>query len=152
MKKSLSEIRTSKPFYPFDLIIYCILAVIVAGVFFIVFLTEKTGGEKGFKIIYDDKVAAEYYYKDGNLIIRDGFSAYFYESADGIYFYPDGELHDDYNLIAVDRENKTVTIKETTCAGRDCAAMVITADGGFIYCAPHKLKIIPAGLNDPVSG
>lgn len=152
IKKDFSELKKSKPFYLFDLIIYGLVAVIVSAVFLFVFFLKNDSAAQGFYVTYKNEVAAEYRFDQGILKIKDGFIQYFSEKDDGFYFYPDANDKKDYNLIIVDKENKTVYIKEATCAGRDCTAQKVTAQGGFIYCAPHNLKIIPMGLNDPVSG
>ena len=152
MKKSLTEIRNSKPFYPFDLIIYCALALTVAVTLFAVFFTGKTYGNQGVYILFDNESAAEYRFLDGKFTVKSGFESHFSVEDCGIYFYPDENSREQYNIIILDGENKTVYISEATCAGHDCEKQKITENGGFIYCAPHKLKIVPIKISDPVSG
>lgn len=152
MEKRLSEIRNSKPFYPFDLIVYCALALAVTAMLFAVFFTGGKSENTGVYIMYDNETAAEYRFSDGKFTVKSGFNGHFSVADDGIYFYPDGNSHEHYNLIVLDGENKTVYVKEATCAGHDCTKQKITASGGFIYCAPHKLKIVPIKMSDPVSG
>ena len=151
-KKSVTEIRNSKPFYPFDLIIYCALIFAVIGTLFIVFFAGKTAENQGVYIILDNSTIAEYRFGGDKFTVLDGYENYFSAKDDGIYFYPDGNSHERYNLIIIDGENETVYIKDATCAGHDCERQKITENGGFIYCAPHKLKIVPMKLSDPVSG
>lgn len=152
MKRSLTEIRNSKPFYPFDLIIYCALALTVAIALFAVFFSNNSAENSGVYILFDNETAAEYRFSEGKFTIKSGFESHFSVEDCGIYFYPDENSHEHYNLIILDGENKTVYIKEATCAGHDCEKQKITENGGFIYCAPHKLKIIPIKISDPVSG
>lgn len=152
MKKSLTEIKNSKPFYPFDLIIYCVLALIVAVTVFAVFFTGKNVENQGVYILFDNETAAEYRFKNDKFTVNDGFENHFSIADNGIYFYPDENSREHYNLIITDGENKTVYIAEATCAGHDCEKQKITENGGVIICAPHKLKIIPIKLSDPVSG
>lgn len=152
MKKSLTEIRNSKPFYPFDLIIYCALTLTVAIAVLAVFFVGKTAENLGVYILLDNETVAEYRFSDNKFTIKSGFESHFSVEDCGIYFYPDGNSGEDYNLIILDGENKTVYIKEATCAGHDCEKQKITENGGFIYCAPHKLKIVPIKISDPVSG
>lgn len=152
MKKSLSEIKNSKPFSPFDLIIYCVLALAVVSTLFAVFFAEKTSENQGAYFLYDNTVVAEYEFKNDKFTIYRGFENLFSVTDNGIYFYPDETSHEHYNLIITDGKNKTVRITDANCAGRDCTKQKVTEKGGFIYCAPHKLKIIPIEMSDPVSG
>ena len=158
MKRDFSELKKSKPFYLFDLMIYGLSAALIIAIFAIVFFAGKGTATNGFYVMIENTVVAEYRFDDGKLKINDGYSAHFSEKENGggkeyeIYFYPDTENKNDYNLIAINVADKTVRITASTCAGHDCEKQKITADGGFIYCAPHKLKITPTGLNDPVSG
>lgn len=152
MKKRLSEIRNSKPFYPFDLIVYCALALAVTAMLFAVFFTGEKSENTGVYILFDNETVAEYRFSDGKFTVKSGFNGHFSVADDGIYFYPDENSHEHYNLIILDGENKTVYVKDATCAGHDCLSQKITESGGFIYCAPHKLKIVPIKISDPVSG
>lgn len=152
VKKNVSTIRNSKPFYPFDLIIYCALALIVTIAVSAVFFAGKTSENLGVYILFDNETAAEYRFLNDKLTINGGFESHFSVEDGEIYFYPDENSREHYNLIILDGENKTVYVKEATCAGHDCLSQKITVSGGFIYCAPHKLKIVPIKISDPVSG
>ncbi|GEM_PF-2673816 len=153
MEKNVStRIKNSKPFYFADLIIYLVVAVIVLTAFIAVSLRGGSAAATGFSVLYDNKVAAEYRFSDGKFTVKAGYETYFSVQENGVYFYPDGEDNGHYNLIVFDKDKKTAKITESTCAGHDCEAQSVSDSGGFIYCAPHKLKIIPAGLTDPVSG
>ena len=151
-KKSLSEIKKSKPFYFNDLIIYFALAVLVVLLFFAVIFKPVADNFNGFNIIYNNEIIAEYNFADDKLNINDGYSAYLSQEHGGIYFYPSGEKNGEYNFISVDSAKKTVRVTDSTCAGHDCERQFLSADGGFIYCAPHGLKITAMGLLDPVTG
>ena len=152
VKKDVLKIRNSKPFYPFDLIIYCVLALVVTTAVLTVFFTGKKSENIGVYILFDNETVAEYRFSDDKFTIKSGFENHFSVKDDGIYFYPDENSPERYNLIILDGENKTVYVKDATCAGHDCETQKITASGGFIYCAPHKLKIVPIKMSDPVSG
>ena len=152
IKKNLSELKNSNPFYPLDLIVYIILAAAISATFFIALTYRESGSSQGFYILYDNEKVAEYLYGDGVKILNDEYAAHFNVEGDKIRFYPNADNPNDYNLIAVDKENKTVSIADATCAGKDCTFQQVSEKGGFIYCAPHKLKIVRMGLSDPVSG
>lgn len=151
-KRSLMRIRNSKPFYLADLIVYlCVAAVIIAAFLAVLFSGEKSTAT-GFSVLYDNEVAAEYRFSDGRFAVKSGYEKYFSVQDSGVYFFPDGENNGNYNLIVFDKEKKTAKITASTCSGHDCETQTVSDSGGFIYCAPHKLKIIAIGLLDPVSG
>ena len=150
--KSLSEIKKSKPFYSFDLVVYVALVFLLVLLFLAVAFSTKNTDLQGFYIIYNNETAAEYYFDGNSLKVSDGYADYIAKTDDGIYFYPNGTASGEYNLIIVDDNSKTVKIAESTCAGHDCEKQKLSADGGFIYCAPHNLKITAMGFTDPVTG
>lgn len=152
MKKNLSELKNSKPFYSFDLVIYLLVALFIGAAFLFVFANKTNGDTLGFYVFYDNEIAAEYRYYEDNFNVKDGYSSHFSVDGDTIRFYPNGSDATDYNVIAIDKDKKTVNVIDATCAGKDCTFQEVSKSGGFIYCAPHKLKIVPMGLTDPVSG
>ena len=152
IKRNLSELKNSKPFHLFDLIVYLIVAAFIVAAFLFVFASKNNAASQGFYVLYDNELAAEYLYDDGEFKIKDGYDAHFFIDDDKIFFYPNADAHTDYNIIFADKASKTVKITDATCAGKDCTYQEVSKNGGFIYCAPHKLKIVPMGLNDPVSG
>ena len=151
-KRNLSELKNSKPFYLFDLILYLIVAAFTVAAFLFVFANKSKNVSQGFYVLSDNDVAAEFVYSDGEFKIKDGYSSHFSVEEDAIRFYPNIDNFDDYNVIFIDKDKKTVKIADATCVGKDCTFQEVSKDGGFIFCAPHKLKIIPMGLKDPVSG
>lgn len=152
IKRNLSELKNSKPFHLFDLIVYLTVAAFIVAAFLFVFAGKNKTASQGFYVLYDNEVAAEYMYSGGDFRIKDGYNTHFLVDGDKIRFYPNPDDHTDYNIISVDKKSKTVKIIDATCAGKDCTYQQVAENGGFIYCAPHKLKIVPMGLNDPVSG
>lgn len=152
IKRDLSELKNSKPFFLFDLIVYFTVAAIILAMFLTVFLTNRNWDHRGVYLLFDNEIAAEYNYADNKLTIKEGFSPHFEVDGDLILFYPDLNTKSEYNAISIDGKKKTVKIVNSTCAGKDCTFQEISENGGFIYCAPHRLKIVPMGLNDPVSG
>lgn len=150
--KILPKIKKSKPFYVNDLIIYSALAIFLILLFIAVIFKHETDTVHGFYVIYNNEQIAEYSFASGTLKITDGNSDYLSQKEDGIYFYPNGTASGEYNLIVADDLAKTVRVTASTCAGHDCERQKITAEGGFIYCAPHNLKITAMGFTNPVTG
>ena len=151
-RKTLPELKRSAPFYVFDLLIYLLSITLIA----LLFITGVFSGNKadavGVNFIYDNELAAEFRFSDGVFTVKDGYESYFLRNGNEICFYPNAQNKNDYNIIIINCEEKTVYIKDATCAGRDCLTQKITGGKGFIYCAPHKLKITPMGLTTPVTG
>lgn len=152
LNKSLTEIKKSKPFYFNDLILYFALAILIILFFIAAILKSESDTLRGFYIIYNNQIIAEYDFTSDKLKINGEYTDYLYQNDDGIYFYPNKDNHGEYNLIVADNKAKTVRVTASTCAGHDCERQVLSSSGGFIYCAPHNLKITAMGLTDPVSG
>lgn len=152
LKNVPMRIKNSKPFSFADLTVYLCVAAILVAAFIATGVFGAKNGTAGFTVLYDNRVAAEYRFSDGSFTVKEDYSAYFSVKENGVYFYPDKSTDGHYNLIVFDNEKRTAKITESTCAGHDCESMSVSDSGGFIYCAPHKLKIIPTGLTDPVSG
>ena len=150
--KSLPEFKKSKPFYTFDIFIYSALAVFIILLFLAALFKPVAGNFNGFYIIYNNEKIAEYSFLTNSLKIQEGYSDYIRQSDDGIYFYPNSEKTGEYNLIVANNATKAVRVTVSTCAGHDCERQVLSSSGGFIYCAPHNLKITAMGLSDPVTG
>ena len=149
--KSFKELKSSKPFYPSDIIIYCIVAVFTGVLFLAALFAPNRYAAQGFDIYYNDIPVAEYAFS-GGLTVKNGYERHFDRTDEGVYFYPNADDRSEYNLIVFDSEKKTAKIARTTCTGRECASLTVCETGGFIYCAPHKLKILPAAITDPVTG
>ena len=115
--KSLSEIKKSKPFYSFDLVVYVALVFLLVLLFLAVAFSAKNTDLQGFYVIYNNETAAEYYFDGNSLKVSDGYADYIAKTDDGIYFYPNGTAGGEYNLIIVDDIAKTVKITESTCTG-----------------------------------
>ena len=131
---------------------YLFLITLIALLFIAgVFIGNQTDAD-GFYILYDNVKVAEYRFSDNAFNVKSGYEAHFAHNGDEILFYPDAQDKNEYNVIAVLPAEKTVYVKEATCAGRDCTAQKIVGGKGFIYCAPHKLKITPMGEQIPVTG
>ncbi|MDE5729708.1 MAG: NusG domain II-containing protein [Clostridia bacterium] len=49
-----------------------------------------------------------------------------------------------YNVIEIDKAERSVKVTEADCGKRDCVyTAAITDNSGMIYCSPHKLRILP---------
>lgn len=150
-KTGTDVIKTSKPFKKFDLIVYLSVLLLI----FSLFLCFPTcGGETPLKIE----------------ISRGGETLFACDFSDGAYTAYSGDVSvsgeqtlvvtvrsgEGYNVIEIDIKERTVCVADANCSSRkDCVhSPAITAAGGTIVCAPHRLVISAAGASSdrPVVG
>lgn len=150
-KKTPAELKKSKPFYIFDLIVYAGVAAVVAVIFLAVFYFNGNTATAGFNFYVNNQLAAEYFFESDAFAVKSGFEENFSLSEEGVIYYANGNVTQ-YNIIIIDKASKTARVREANCVGHDCLSHTVSEKGGFIYCAPHNLKITPMVLTDPVTG
>lgn len=146
--KKIEQIKKSKWFRVWDLIVYGVLAVVIAALFLIVFLTKDGSAPNGFKISCDGRVVFTYSFTDDgyeilsvvNIVVEE-------ESAERLlltFYTDDGK---GYNEIEVDKAERTVKVTDANCSThKDCAYTPAIKDGSSaIVCPPHGMLIQPLG-------
>ena len=152
VKRRAAEIKKSKPFHALDVAVYLAVLTLAAAMFFALIPFKNTGEIAGFNFYFNNELAAEYSFGGGGFTVKSGFEENFSLAGDGsIIFYADADKTA-YNVIIIDEETKTATVKEANCPGRDCTTQTAGTGGGFIFCAPHNLKITAKNLSGPTTG
>lgn len=117
-------------FKPFDLIIYLIIAVIIA--LSLAFAAPKNVG------VLEASVR-------GAVVFAYDFSNKTYSVLDGqiVTVLSDTEFRisvgDGYNVVTIDAQNNDAYVSDSDCAGGECKKM--KASLGSIICAPHGLVV-----------
>lgn len=139
------KIKNQSPFKKADIIIYLLVALFTIAMFlsFVVFNKNQANGfyvsVSNDKIITYDFSSNKYqkYEKDGVSIsvTEDGeFASFKVELANG-----------QFNVIKVDKKNKSVSISDSNCPHGDCKAfspITEKSNGKIIYCAVHDLRVV----------
>ena len=151
-KRRAADIKKSKPFHVLDIAVYLAVLILAAAIFFALIPFKNTGEIAGFNFYFNNELVAEYSFNGGEFTVKSGFEENFSLESDGsIIFYADADKTA-YNVIIIDEEAKTATVKEANCTGRDCTTQTAMQGGGFIFCAPHNLKITAKALSGPTTG
>ena len=154
LKKTLKDIKNAKPFSAHDLILYAVVIVITALSFLLFFTANKPKDLLGFDFYLDNVLAATYRFSGEEFFVKQEFSDMFLSDGDTITCFTNDDKTD-YNIVFIDKLNKSAVVKDANCHGKDCLKLSANQNGGFIYCAPHKLKVVLnaySGNVDPVIG
>jgi hypothetical protein len=156
--EDVERLKLKKPFSVSDIIVYAILTLFIFSLFLVFVILPKNVTSDGFKVTINDNQAFIYEYETGKLTIDGNFHdcVFYDETSCTITVYHTVDKTS-FNVIAFDRQNKKVWMKESTCSHtKDCVySPAIESDAGMIYCAPHQLKISPissSGVIPPVIG
>lgn len=148
--KKVEQAKQDRGFRKGDLIVYGVLALLIAVMFFAVFFTRDTRPLQGVGIYVDNALVLEYDFAEDEAkslsetveILRN----------DGERLTVKVVVKGGYNILEFDKAVRSVTVTDADCGSRDCVAMRdITDNSGIIYCSPHRLTILPVGY-DPDSG
>lgn len=142
--KKVEQVKSDKGFKIFDLIVYGVVVAIVAVLFLTVFLTSDTDPLTGVKISVK-----------GEAVFIYDFSAEEPTCKDGVEWKEDGgkltvtvRTEDGYNVIYIDKNEKSVKMTDADCKGRQCLYFGTMKDNSKVmYCNPHSLKIEPLFIN-----
>lgn len=137
--KKIEQIKTDKGFKLPDLIIYGVIILLVVALFIAVFATKNKNPLTGIRVYLETDVVFEYefgsapVYNDKVKIEEDG-KGITVTISDG----------NDYNVLYIDKDKKTVKMTEANCRGKQCLYFKEISDNNkFIYCNPHRLKVEP---------
>lgn len=157
IKKDAKDFKSDKPFLQADILIYSLIILSVLLSFLLIFPSNRTSayGIYGLDFYCGNELAATYRFAERKFSIKNGFTdkVFIDENKITVYF---NENQTEYNVIEIDDEHKKASVIYSTCAGHDCEQTTVSKNGGFIYCAPHKLKVVICGdvgnYSDPVTG
>lgn len=143
--KKLDSIKSEKYFRVWDLVVYGVLALVIAALFLAVFLSRDDSPAGGIKISSYGTAVCVYDYQADKFTVFDGeimeIESQSEEEVRLIFHAERGG----YNKIVIDKINKSVRVSDADCSlHRDCVfTPAITDNGSAISCPPHNMKIEP---------
>ena len=130
--KEVKENLTGRPFKPFDVAIYILLAAIVA-LCFVLSASAKPSGAS-FEAYLGGRLVLRYYFETSSYEIFDESAVE--KENDGFVI----RSEKGFNKIAVVDGERDVRVVETDCGtSREC--MKMSLKNGSVICAPHSLVI-----------
>lgn len=144
--KKIEQIKADKGFKIFDLIIYCLIAVIAVA--FIIVNALNRGELKGVTFFYDNNEIFVYDFEEDKYTVID---------ADIILIEQDtktnltvrfhlNEDYSDFNLVEINKTERTVSVTQSDCSYRKDCVYTKEISNSLSYpiaCSPHNFKIVP---------
>ncbi len=153
--KKIGQVKEGKYFRIWDLVIYGVIALIIAALFLAVFLTKDNSSAEGFAVKYAGKTVFTYYYSSNKYEVNSAYGNITVEEENGekllLTFRTDDK--NGYNKIEIDKINKSVKVTDANCSmHKDCVYTPALKDNSsIISCPPHNMLIEPllVKVDDP---
>ncbi len=156
-KHYYENIKASKPFKRFDIIIYSLVILLVVFLFIFCIILPNKKETNGFIVNINDKTVLTYIYNDKIEIIDEYKNKIETDKKDNFEYitvFIDNEKTE-YNIIRVDLTDFSVKVSEANCSNsHDCTSFPYLKKSGSIICLPHNLEILSLerSFTDPVVG
>lgn len=147
-RKKIEQVRKTKYFRVWDLLVYGVVLALVVALFLVLFLTADKSPTSGFVVRQKDKVVFTYYFDSDRYeySLTDGVVCVDEEDSSVLKFTVRTADGDGYNKIEVDKFNKSVKVTEANCSllKKDCVYTPAIKDNSTtISCLPHEMYIEP---------
>ena len=130
--------KKKKFFYVYDLLIYLLIAILLASLFFGVYACNNQSDVKGFIVMRGEKEVLTYTYGTG-LNVNRGYELNVTTDGNIITVF----FGDDYNKLTVDDDKMSVKVTDASCKTGDCISSGELTNNGVIMCLPNSIKILP---------
>ena len=139
--KKIEQVKKDKGFKLFDLIIYGVVALLVAALFIVVFTTRDKSPLTGVRIYVKTEVVFEYEFgKELPKELHSGVEVKEDGTGITVTIRNDGDL----NVVYIDKDKKTVKMQEANCRSKDCIySPKIDNNSKFICCSAHGVRVEP---------
>ena len=150
--KKIEQVKNSKWFKWWDLIIYGSLIAVIVALILVFALSGKGGKLDGVIVSYKgEKIFSYSFSNDGYQILSAQNIEVEEDSAERLEltFYTDGRTG--YNTIEINKSEKSVKITRSDCSWhKDCVytAAINTNRSVPILCTPHALSVSPLKIYD----
>ena len=140
--KKIEQVKRDKGFKIFDLIIYGVLVVTVAVLFIVFFTTRNTNPLTGVRVFVQAKIVFEYEFGKEPVFTESVTADDVEENSSALTVTV--RTKDGVNVLYINKEKKTVKMKDADCKGKQCLYFQPISDNNkFIYCSPHGLRVEP---------
>ena len=157
-KKTLSEIKNSKPFEFNDIFVYLSVTCAVLILLFVFVFFPSAKKHEGFNVLMGNKTVLSYYLDKKEVELspeyQDKILVEETEEKTTVTIYTN-EDNSAFNVIVFNKTDGTAKMLDANCGGKDCVSFPPLQNSGVIYCDPHFVKILPIGASGfipPVTG
>lgn len=150
--KKIEQVKNTKWFKPWDLLVYGLLAAAIVALILVFALSGKGGELDGIIVSYKGEKVFTYNFSQGEYEILSPDNVEIKkEDANNLelVFYTDGK--GGYNNILIDKKGKSVKVTDSNCSWhKDCVyTQALNASRSVpILCTPHALSITPLTIED----
>lgn len=145
--KKVEQVKGDKGFKLLDIAIYVAIIVIIVALFITLAVTKDTSDLKGARVYLNNRAIFSYSFTTDKYEIVDEDKIVILSNTDEklVLRVVLGENGTDFNEVTISKSEVYVDVTATDCStSSDCMYMDKIVDGGgWIYCAPHNVKILP---------
>lgn len=147
-QKKIEQVKKTKYFRLWDILVYGIILLIIASLFLAVFLTGDKTSANGFTIRQANKVVFTYYFDTDSYEynLTDGVIKIDSQDESSLIFTVYTRDKSGFNKIKVDKVNNSVEVVDADCSllRKDCVYTPALKDNSsVISCLPHEMYIEP---------
>lgn len=144
----IEQVKKTKYFKPWDILVYGIILLIIAALFLVVFLTGDKTSANGFTIRQGEKVVFTYYFDTDRYeySLTDGRIKIESENESSLILTVYTKDKGGFNKVKVDKLNNSVEVTDADCSllRKDCVHTPSLKDNSsVISCLPHEMYIEP---------
>ena len=150
--KKIEQVKNSKWFKPWDILVYGLLAAAIVALILVFALSGKDGELDGITISYKGEKIFNYYFSQGTYEVLSADNIEVTKENDGLLeliFHTDGG--GGFNNITIDKKEKSVKVTASNCSThKDCVyTQALSSNRSVpILCTPHALSIAPLTTYD----
>lgn len=151
--KKIEQVKNSKWFKLWDLLVYGLLVATIVVLFVVIFALSGRGGDLDEIIInYKGEKVFTYYFSSDEYKIFHADNIEIVSENDTrieLVFYTDGKAG--FNKISIDKQGRRVKVTDANCSfHKDCTAPLYVLNSNFskIDCPPHMMEIVPPTIVD----
>jgi hypothetical protein len=145
--KKVEQVKGDRGFKIADIIIYVAIIVITVALFVVLALTRDKSPLKGTRIYLNNSAIFSYSFESDKYEIVDSDKIIILnnDSEQLVLRVVLGADGNDFNEVTISKKEVWVDVTATDCStSSDCMYMDKIVDGGgWIYCAPHNVKVLP---------
>ncbi|MGN1104905.1 MAG: NusG domain II-containing protein [Candidatus Coproplasma sp.] len=146
--KKIEQVRKTKYFRLWDILVYGVILLIIAALFLVVFLTGDKSSANGFTIRQREKVVFTYYFDTDRYeySLTDSIVEIDSEDESSLIITVYTPNKSGFNRVKVDKVNNTVEVVDADCSllRKDCVHTPALKDNSsVISCLPHEMYIEP---------